>query len=82
MPLAILKTREDLMWNYKSTAGNFWIVSRQEKYLLGIEDEVLGEYQSLESAVKDVDLQATGCPRWDNLRKAEKSGGIANWDKE
>ena len=79
----ILYVRRVFMWNYKSQAGNFWIVSRdRDEYLLGIGDEVLGQYKSAEEAVSDVDEQNTGYPKWDNIRKSNKTGGINNWKEE
>jgi hypothetical protein len=72
------------MWFHKSEAGTFWIrfVPRSRRtFVLGIDDQELGEYFSPEAAADDVYMQKTGYALWDSLQDVRKPADIAEWKR-
>lgn len=70
------------MWHLKTKLGVFWVVpvsSYKNEFRLGVNDEELGFYTSLDQAAKDVHDQATGFLKWDMQPVARAPEHIAEW---
>lgn len=72
------------MWHLKTQVGTFWILKKEAndpQYLLGCEDEDLGEYQSLEGVLKDLKNQETGYLKWDEQLNIKAPDEIDRWEQ-
>lgn len=71
------------MWHLKTQVGTFWILNNpsSEKFLLGCDDEDLGEYTSLENAVGDLKNQETGFLKWDEQLRVKAPDNIEQWEQ-
>ena len=70
------------MWHLKTRLGVFWVVplsSRKNEFRLGVNDEELGFYTSLDQAAKDVHDQATGYFLWDCQSRVKAPDHVSNW---
>lgn len=72
------------MWLYQTKVGMFWIRFSPQgggRYLLGIDDSVLGVYHSPEAASDDVYMRRTGWPPWDSLSSSQKPSDLTEWTR-
>lgn len=53
------------MYIYKSPVGVFWIKLHNGRFVLGIDNQMLGSYNSAVAAADDVYTFSTGCFKWD-----------------
>ncbi len=69
------------MYVFKSSIGLFWIKQVPSGWHLGIDNEILGTYQSAVAAADDVYVHVTGCYDWDKLDGIEDAPtDIYEWD--
>ena len=55
------------MFYYESPVGLFTIAKDEDCYILQLDDEILGRYNSPEAAADDVYTQHTGSFLWDSF---------------
>ena len=72
------------MWYLKTKLGLFWIVESDEpmaspQYTLGMDDDSLGFYQSVEAAIQDVCDHKTGAIKWDASLRADAPHDVSGW---
>jgi hypothetical protein len=74
---------DSVMWYLKTKLGTFWIVKSDEesmqKVVLGMDEDALGVYQSIESAVDDVVNHETGALKWDEALRATAPSDLQEW---
>lgn len=72
------------MWYLKTKLGTLWIVEADDEpthcqYVLGMDEDSLGVYESVERAISDVCNHETGALKWDESLKAEAPSDINGW---
>ena len=72
------------MWYLKTKLGTLWIVQAEEEsshpqYVLGLDEDYLGLYESIEKAVEDVCNHETGALKWDESLKATAPHDLSGW---
>ena len=71
------------MWHLQTKLGTFWILDAEEgkdnEFVLGIDNDILGTYTDLLTAVSDVQRQETGCLRWDVAHIARAAPPLEGW---
>jgi len=72
------------MWYYKTEVGTFLIYRNPNdpaRFLLKIENEILGSYLTPEMAADDVYMQATGWYEWDTLPNVSGPTDLSEWHR-
>lgn len=69
------------MWHFRTLSGIFWIVQSDEcqKFLLGVDEESLGQYESYQSALDSINAHATGHLAWDARTHMRVPASIEKW---
>lgn len=69
------------MWHLRTRQGTFWVIESPttHKYVLGIDNDELGEYENADSAAKDVSEQATGYFPWDCQSHVKAPDQLSKW---
>lgn len=71
------------MWYLKTKLGTLWIVKADEpsvpRYVLGMDDDSLGFYESIDEALDDVVNHSTGALKWDESMRASAPHNIQEW---
>ena len=69
------------MFYYDSPIGLFTIQLEDGRYVLRLEEEILGRYHAPHAAADDVYTQHVGLELWDSLPlPADTPTGIAEWE--
>lgn len=66
---------------FRSSVGLFWIRRRGGRFILGIEEEPLGSYQSPVAAADDVYTRATGHGAWDVRNDPNAPTDLSEWER-
>jgi hypothetical protein len=73
------------MKHLKTRLGTFWVaesgsnISADHKVYLGVDDDELAEFDTLEDAIKAVSDQATGYFKWDCQSKITTPNTATEW---
>lgn len=71
------------MWHLKTKQGTFWVIESPDtkKYLLGVNNDELGTYESADSAAQDVKDQVTGFLQWDCQSRVRIPTDLESWSQ-
>lgn len=72
------------MFHMKNRIGTFWILEPEasgEKYVLGCNNDTIGEYNSLDEAVLSVVAHDTGYIEWDMAEKVKVPKSLEEWQQ-
>lgn len=72
------------MWHYLTKLGTFWIAegdNKEEKYVLGLNDETLGVYHRVDDVILDIKAHSTGNLEWDSDTRLKIPTDLTMWQQ-